>query len=553
MLRELHIENIAVIERAEISLGEGFTVLTGETGAGKSIIIDSINMVLGERVTRELVRSGAPAACVTALFSGIGEGTSRGLLEFGISPDEDGCVLISRELTADGKGTCRIGGRPVTAAVLREAGKLLVNIHGQHDNQALLLPEKHIGFLDEYARLSDELSQYREVYRQAGEVKRELSSLEMDEREKARRMELLRYQIDELSRAKLQSGEEEELTARRSLLKNASKLTEAVNEAYEALYSEDGFSAAEGISVASGSLKPVLGYSPELSRAADRLMEAESALEDAIEELRDFRDTLEYDPGEQDEIERRLDQLYRLKRKYGPTVEDMLTYLSETEEELSRIEFSDRRTLELQALQKALMGKLAVLADGLHRRREAAAKELEREIMEQLSFLDMSGVLFAVSLTDGEYDRNGRDRAEFLIATNRGEPPRPLVKIASGGELSRIMLALKAVLTGELDAGTLIFDEIDTGVSGRAAQKIGLKLRELAAKRQTLCVTHLPQIAALANRHLLIKKSSDDSRTFTTVEPLDGDGRVWEVARLLSGEDITDAALDNARDMLEKS
>ncbi|MBC8535555.1 DNA repair protein RecN [Feifania hominis] len=556
MLTKLYIENIAIIETVTIDFEDGFSVLTGETGAGKSILIDAINMVLGERSSRELIRSGARSALVMAEFEHLPVAALHTLSEAGYAPDEEGKVLLSREMTADGKNTCRIGGRPASVAVLREVGGYLVNIHGQHDNQALLQPEQHIHFLDRYAGNAALLAQYGEAYRRAVSLEREIAKLTMDDQEKNRRIELLRYQLDEIAAADLKPGEEQELAEKQSLLANSQRIMEGAGAAYQLLAGDEETTAQQLLGQASKALASIAGYAPKLSELSERTTELSVLAQDVAGELADFLAGAECDPGELDRIELRLDQIYRLKKKYGDSVEEILQYADTISAELDEITFSEEKLTKLKAQYESARGEMIRLAQELCESRRAAAKGLESAIAQELSYLDMPNVTFVVQQDmrySGEaidYAPLGCDKIEFLISSNLGQQARPLAKIASGGELSRTMLALKSILAKGDDTSTLIFDEIDTGVSGRAAEKIGRKLRAIAADKQVICVTHLSQIAALADHQYLIEKTSDQTSTHTDVRHLDRDGRVRELARLISGATITELALRNAQEML---
>ena len=553
MLVSLQIENIAVIEKAGIVFDAGFNALTGETGAGKSIVIDSINAVLGERISRDLVRTGSRSAAVSALFTDLSPGAVAALEELGYPPDEDGALLIQRTISADGKSACRINGQLATVAILRAAGRLLVNIHGQHENQALLSPERHVEYLDRLGGLLPQLEDYRASYRKMSDIRSQLEAADMDEAEKARRLDMLRFQIEEIEAAGLRPGEEEELTAQRRLFRNAEKIAGAVLSARTALSGdEETEGALSGVSKAVSAVQDAARYMEGADELAQRMETALYDLEECAEELREYSQRLDFDPSELDETENRLESIHRLKMKYGGSAEEILAYLERAQKELDAIETSDllisRLTKELKAAEAAAQEKAVALTAA---RREAAA-QFSRDVMAQLEFLDMPGVSLEVAVEAVPLGNGGADRVEFLIAANPGEPAKPIARIASGGELSRIMLAIKSVLADADDIDTLIFDEIDTGISGRAARKVGIKLRETAASRQVLCVTHLAQIASLAHHHLLIAKTVREGRTYTEVRPLDQTGREGELARIIGGE-VTDATLQAAREMLGKT
>lgn len=555
MLQSLYIENIAVIERADIAFDAGLNILTGETGAGKSIVIDAINAVLGERVSRDIVRTGSSEARVTALFSDLSPAAADALREWDIEPDEDGCLLIQRTISAGGKGTCRIGGRPVTVSILRDVGRRLVNIHGQHENQALLSPERHVTYLDRLGGHAPLLEAYREAYDRLCSLRRELDEADMDDAMKARRIDLLRYQIEEIEAAELTAGEEEELEASRRFYRHAEAVAEGLAAAKEALSGdEDTLGALSRLEGAASSLSGAGRYMETAAGLSKRVETALYELEDCADELRDLLSRLEFDPAELDRVEARLDLIRRLVSKYGPGIPDVLAYAEQARRELDDIENADERQ---ERLRHALAGAERAAAEAAARltgAREKTAERFSKSVMEQLAFLDMPHVTMKVSIVPAPLSSSGADQVEFLMSANPGEPPRSIARIASGGELSRVMLAIKSVLADADDIDTLVFDEIDTGISGRAAWKVGVKLRETARgsdesrSRQVLCVTHLAQIAAQAHHHLLIAKSVRDGRTYTDVRPLDEDGRVEELARIIGGED-TPASREAAREM----
>lgn len=555
MLQSLYIENIAVIERADIAFDAGLNVLTGETGAGKSIVIDAINAVLGERISRDIVRTGSDEARVTALFSDLSPAAAEALREWGIEPDEDGCLLIQRTISAEGKGTCRIGGRPVTVSILRDVGRRLVNIHGQHENQALLSPERHVTYLDRLGGHAPLLEAYRAVYERLCSLRRELDKADMDETMKARRIDLLRYQIDEIEAAELTAGEEEELEASRRLYRHAEAVAEGMMAAKEALSGdEDTMGALSRLEGAASALSGAGRYMEEAAVLSKRVENALYELEDCADELRDLLSRLEFDPAELDRVEARLDLIRRLFSKYGPGIPDVLAYAEQARQELDDIENADERQARLRQALAAAEQDAAEAAARLTDARTKTAERFSKSVMEQLAFLDMPHVTMEVSITPASLSSGGADQVEFLMSANPGEPPRSIAKIASGGELSRVMLAIKSVLADADDIDTLVFDEIDAGISGRAAWKVGVKLRETARgsdgsrSRQVLCVTHLAQIAAQADHHLLIAKSVRDGRTYTDVRPLDEDGRMEELARIIGGE-ATPASREAAREM----
>ena len=554
MLVNLVIDNIAVIEHTDIDFSAGFNVMTGETGAGKSIVIDSINAILGERTSRELIRHGAERASVTAVFDRIPSGVSARLEEYGIEAEESE-LIISRVISSEGKNKCHINGRPVTVSVLRDIAGDLINIHGQHDSQSLLDPEKHIRFIDAYAQNSDILDQYRAAYRNYCTIRRELSRLKMDEQEKQRRTELLEYQIKELEEVGIVPGERDRLEERRKLAQNAQKVTEAARQAYAALSGdgEEGFGARDLLLRAAQALTGAAPYYQAYNALAQKLEELSYLLEEYAGEIHSGLENADSGADELEGIEARLDELYRLSLKYGDTEEEMLAHLERSPAALENIVSSDERAQELASLLVGAREQVLAAAVQLTQSRTAAADQLSEQVQESLTQLDMPNTRFVVHRTETPAGSNGAETMEFYISANPGEPPRPLSKIASGGELSRIMLALKNVLSAQDDVPTLIFDEIDTGVSGRAAQKIGRMMRRVARGHQVICVTHLAPIAAMGDAHLLIEKQSDGQRTYTKVVPLDFEGRKHELARITGGDQITRLQLDNAEEMIKSA
>ncbi len=553
MLKELFIKNIAVIKQTDICFSEGLNVFTGETGAGKSIIIDSINAVLGQRVSRDLVRTGETRAQITAVFSGLSTTTLELLDQMGYEADE-GELMISREISVDGKGTCRLCGRPIGVTMLREIGNTLINIHGQHDSQYLLNKEKHIDFLDSFAQLDTLYDRYRDCFSQLIAMRRELNSLNVDEAEKARQIDLLEYQINEIEQAELVPGEEEELADRRNMIRNAEKICLSLDEAHEQIAGgEERTGALELIQNAAAELEEAARYVETLIPISSKLTEMGYELEDSLMGINDTRLGMEYDPGELEEIEARLDLIYRLKRKYGGDIEEILQNLSLYKKQLEKITLSDEKKESLNQSYKEMLLQAKNLADQLSKERKAAARRFEKQVEGELSFLDMPSVKFTISILPCKLGAKGLDDVEFMISTNPGEPPKPIAKIASGGELSRIMLSIKNVISDKDDVPTLIFDEVDTGVSGSAAEKIGRKLRQVSKGRQVICVTHLAQIAALCDHHLLIQKQVKDDHTFTQVTELDHPGRVREIARIMSGVDVSELSLQNAEEMLRRA
>ena len=550
MLSSLQIENVAVIQKAEVHFEPGLNVLTGETGAGKSILIDSINAILGNRTSKDLVRTGAAKAVIRAAFEQVPPAVLDKLEQSGYERSE--ALLLSREITAEGKSSCRINGMPATAAVLRELCGGLININGQHDSVGLLNPAHHLGILDDYAQNRTVFQEYYALYRELVRVKRELDALITDEAEKQRKIDLLQYQVQEIEDAGLTAGEEQALENRRKVLSNASAIRDRLAQSYALLSgSDDAAGAVDLLGEASNAVDAAAQLDPALTAAAGQLLDLYYNAKDVAADLIGRLDTYDTNDAELDEVEQRLDLLYRLKRKYGSTVEDVIAFGQKAREELDNIQHSQQRYDALQAEKLRLYTKAREKAEVLTQTRLKAFEELNTRISGTLDFLNMPGVRMTLRHTRGPLASHGQDSVEFYISTNPGEAPKPLAKIASGGELSRIMLALKNVLTAGEDVGMLIFDEIDTGVSGHAAQQIGRKLSAIAKKKQTLCVTHLPQIAAMGDHHLRISKSVRDGRSYTDVSPMDRAHRVDEIARLLSGEEISDAARRNAEELLD--
>lgn len=548
MLELLHIENIAIIEAADIEFAPGFNALTGETGAGKSIVIDSLSAVLGQRTSRELIRTGAEKAFVSAAFSGMAPELTE---ELGIQPEADGTLLLQREIQTDGKNVCRVNGRPVTVGQLRALGARLLNIHGQHDGQQLLDEEQHIVYLDSFARVESLAITYAEKYKNFTDIRRQIGALQMDEAEKARRVDTLQYQIEELRRAKLTPGEEEELTARRGMLRNAEKFLDAVAGADYALNGDDsGGGALSALRQAQDALGGVRHLDDAFGQLYERLGEAYSEVYDIAATVEDKRGELDVSPGELDRVESRMDLLYRLKKKYGATVEDMLDYQARCEAELAQIEDAGDTLARLeQALSKAEK-EARQAAQALSDARKAAADRLTAQILTELQQLDMGKIRFAVDFAEKPLDSDGMDTVRFLMSANVGEELRPIHKIASGGELARIMLAMKNVLSEQDHVGTMVFDEVDTGVSGRAAQKVAEKMARISRRKQVLCVTHLPQLAAMADTHFSVEKGERGGRTYTEVRRLDREQRRRELARLTGGSHVSQTMLDGAEELL---
>ena len=551
MLAQLFINNIAVIERASIDLEKGFTVLTGETGAGKSIIIDAIHAVLGERTSKELVRTGTQSASVSALFTGLDEDILCLLDQLSIPREEDGSLLVQRDIRQEGRSSCKLNGAPATVSMLKQVGPRLVTIHGQHESYELLSPEVHMVYLDSFAGLESLLAEYQAAYHTLRETQRKLEALQTDEGEKARLSDLLHYQIDEIQSANVRVGEREELEAQREVIRNSEKIAGTL-ELLRGLLSgdEDSEGLLTGVEQASVEAERVASYLPELEEAAQKLREAGYLLEDVDAILRSVG--VDFDPALQEAIEERLDLLYKLGLKYGSSEEKILEFLEDCRSRLHQIEFSDEERERLEAQYEAEKHKAISLAKELSRRRQAASAQFIRQVREELAFLNMPGIQFETEIQRVPLYAMGCDKLQFLVSANKGEPPKPMSKIASGGELSRIMLAIKTVLSGKDKVQTLIFDEVDTGISGAAANKVGKKLKQVSQNRQVLCITHLAQIAALADHHLLIEKHVEGERTFTQVQELDFEGRKREVARIIGGDQVTDLQLEMAEEMLKK-
>ena len=548
MLSILHIENIAVIECADISFDNGFNILTGETGAGKSIVIDAISAMLGERAYRDMIRTGAAKASVRAVFTDIPE--LDWFCENGVEYDPE--TIIQREIHLDGKNICRVNGTLVTVSILRKLGIQLINIHGQHDSASLFDEDNHLLCLDAFADNIALRTDYADKFQTVSELNRQIQHMTMDEGEKLRRMETLRFQIEEICKAELESGEDERLEERRKVLQNAEKLSDGINAAVECLYGgDDTDGAASLLMQAERELSRLSRYTDSFVELHERVADLMYQVQDAAEETRSAREDLSYSADELERIEARLDVIHRLRRKYGATCADILEYLENAKQELDEIEFADDRLHQLK-IKLAAAEKIAWdAAYALRWSREQAAQQLSERILTELAQLDMPRVQFSCEFTEHELSADGADAVAFYMSANAGEGLKPLSKVASGGELARIMLALKNVLAEQDAVTTLIFDEVDTGVSGRAAQKVAEKLRSVARTKQVLCVTHLPQLAALATTHLLISKEERNGRTYTTVTPLDREGRKRELARIIGGANITETTLKSAEEMLD--
>lgn len=551
MLKTLSIENIAVIEKADIEFSKGFNVLTGETGAGKSIVVDSINAILGERTSKELVRAGSENAFVTAYFEDINSEVKQKLNEFDLPCEDDGTLMLSRKISAQGKSTCRINGSVCTVSMLKEVGNLLVNIHGQHDSQTLLNADYHYRFVDMYGSLDGVLDEYKQSFRQLLSVRKQLKALTMDADERDRQIELLDYQIKELTDAEIKVGEWDELKKRKNLILNSQNLLQSLNSALAAFNGSDEYS---GISTLLSTAVKNLGTVSDVDSDIKAVYDKAEALNDSVEVVKDALldkiNSIEFEPEELDRIEERLNLYYTFSNKYGETEQDMLYYLDEAVKKRAAFENSEEELEKLNVRYDDIFNQTVALAQKLTDLRKSTAEKLGTEICKQLEFLDMPKIKFTTSFEKGNLSANGWDKIEFLIATNVGETAKPLAKIASGGELSRIMLAIKSIIAQKDSVDTLIFDEIDTGVSGKASRKIGLKLKELGAFTQVICVTHSAQIASVADSHFLIEKNVQNDRTYTNVTVLDYDGRKNELARIMGGINATESLLKSAEELL---
>ena len=554
MLANLKIENVAVIEKAEVNFNPGFNVLTGETGAGKSILIDSINAILGNRTSRELVRSGAQKACIWATFENIPQSVKKQLEKCGYEANDD--LLLYREINAEGKGSCRVNGMPATAAVVRDISSGLLSIHGQHDSQSLTNPALHLGLLDQYAQNRDLFAEYYRRYRELVTVKRQLDALNASESDKQRRIEALTAEIDAIDAAALQPGEEKNLQERKTVITHAQGILDGITAAHLALAGdEDGEQpgAADLLGGAVEGLQNSARLDETLAPLSERLNDLYYSARDLATELADRLDAYGFDPGELDMIESRLDTIYRIKQKFGMEVEELLAQREAAAAELENFQSSGQKIAELKTQVQALYADAKKAAEALTQSRLKGFTAMNKEMRAALEFLNMPGIRFALKHARGPLSSHGQDTVEFLISTNPGEDPKPLAKIASGGELSRIMLAFKSALADRDALPTVIYDEIDTGVSGLAAGRIGQLLHQTATGHQVLCITHTPQVAAFADNQLLIQKNVRDDRTFTEIHTLDMNGRVEVLARMISGDKVTELSLANARELIEKS
>lgn len=552
MLTNLRIENVAVIEKVSISFEKGLNILTGETGAGKSIVIDAINAVLGERTTKQIVRNGADSAKVTAYFDFIGENVIDVLKSLDIEPEEDGSLLINRVITADGRSTCRINGQPVTVSMLRQVGNELISICGQHDSQKLLQSENHIVYIDSLGGTSELLEDYRTVYTKACEIKKELDSLKRNDSDNRQRLDFLKYQIDELERADIQIGEKEKLNGEKRKIKDREKITSALYSAHSIISGDENTSGlCDNLYHLSSFLAQLRDYDSEFGEYEKSVDDLRYELEDCLSALNRMSSSFEDEEVDIDSIEERLDIIYRLSKKYGSTEEEMLETLERLQKEYHSITTSDERAEELEEEYNQISQLLRKKASILSEKRKSFCVEFEKQIMQQLAYLDMPGAVFKVDFKTVNPGSNGIDDVQFLLSANAGQEPKPLSKIASGGELSRIMLAIRCALAESESVSTLIFDEIDTGISGRAAHKVGYKLKQLSSGFQVICVTHLAQIAAGADNHLLIEKRTEEGKTFTLVTNLESDARIKEIARIIGGDIVTQATLSSAEELIK--
>lgn len=550
MLKTLEIENIAVIEKTTVDFSSGLNVLTGETGAGKSIVVDSINAILGERTSRELVRHGAENAYVSAYFEDISDNVKNVLNQLGFDAEEDNSLLITRKISVSGKSSCRVNGKNATVSMLKTIGAVLVNIHGQHDSQELLNPDCQYKYIDMLFDNDTALKEYKASFKDLIAVRRKLKTLTGDETDKERMLELLDYQIKELEDAAIQIGEREKLSSRRDLINRSEAIAAAMNKTLSAINGDDEISGVQSVLKDCCNLLSAFDETKDISEIFADINDRIETAKDGIEKL---YSVIDYDPGELEQIEERLDLLYRFSNKYGSSEEEMLDFLAKAKEQRDSIVYSDKELEQLNADYDRLFEQTVDLAQKLSDKRKITAKQFEKSVKAELAFLDMPKLEFVVDFKKGNLSSTGFDKVEFLISTNPGEPPKPLAKIASGGELSRIMLAIKNILSYNDTIGTLIFDEIDTGVSGRASQKIGLKLKAVSKNTQVICVTHSAQIASNADEHFLIQKDTDSDRTFTKVTPLDFEGRKKELARIMGGLEITDTLLRSAEELLKSN
>lgn len=553
MLSQLFIKNVAIIESATIDLKNGFNVFTGETGAGKSILIDSINTVLGGRANRDLIRNGESKAVVTAVFSNISSAAKKMLNDLGYEADENEELIVTRELSIDGKNICRINMQPATVNVLKTISSILIDVHGQHDSIVLQNPELHIKYIDLYGDTGEEYNDYRASYDMLKSVEKTIKEINNDDTDKAYRIDMLKYQISEIENASIEEGEEEELIALSKRIKSSENILELISDT---ISSADGSGNSEGalsnISNIAKNADMLSEYFPEYVGLSEKFKSMYYELEEFVNDVKSTADDMEFDQELQNRTEARLDLIFKLKRKYGGSVESLLKYYKKALKELDNIEFSEEKLEKLNKQYEALKKETKEKAKILSEKRKSTAEKFEKAVSDELSYLNMPNVRFSVNIEQTDFSESGADKIEFYIATNAGETLKPLVKIASGGELSRIMLSIKNVLAENDDIDTLIFDEVDTGISGVAAQKVGAKLKQVSKGRQIICVTHLAQVAAYADNHLLISKNTENGRTYTSVKSLDKDGRISELARIMGGT-TTESLKKSAEELLELS
>lgn len=553
MLSQLYIKNIAVIESASVDFKKGMNVFTGETGAGKSILIDSVNAVLGGRASRELIRTGEEKASVKALFSDISNESKNKIIELGYDPDENGDYLISRELNSDGKSVCKVNFEPANVSMLKEISSYLIDVHGQHENNDLQKPELHIEYIDSFGNTAFKLKQYKEIYKKYCELNNKINKLSIDDSEKEQKIDILKYQINELESSELEIGEDEELLKKCSLMRNSEIILNLIHNTRNMLKGdEESEGVLDCIDNAKDNMEKLTRYYSNFSAYKDKLNNIFYELDDIENELSSYEDDLDFNPGELEEFESRLDFINRLKRKYGCSIEEMLLKLKHFKEELNQIEFSDDLIKKLKSDLDNVKKDLNTIGEELSTIRKNAALTFETNVKNELQFLNMPNVEFKVKFFDKDYSNDGKDNIEFYISTNLGEPLKPLSKIASGGELSRIMLSIKNVLADKDKIDTLIFDEIDSGISGSAAMKVGIKLKQVSKEHQIICVTHLAQVACHADNHLLITKEYNNEKTFTNIKSLDWNGRINELSRIMGGE-LTDALKQSAEELLVNS
>lgn len=551
MLSQLFIKNIAVIENASVDFENGFNVFTGETGAGKSILIDSINAVLGGRTSRELVRTGTEKANVTAVFSNVSPKVKALLNELGYEDEDE--LMISREISSEGKNVCKVNARPATVSVLKQLSSVLIDVHGQHDSAVLQDPELHISYIDAFGNTDTEKEDYKEIYLALRETERAIKKIESDDSDKAARADMLKYQIAEIEKAAVEENEEEELTSLSKRIKSSENIMELVSETVSALEGDGSESGAlDGMETAIRNAEQLAEFYPDFEGLSEKFKEMFYEFQEFSNDVKELADDLDFDPALQDRTEKRLDQIFRLKRKYGGSVEAMLDYYQKALKEVDEIEFSEEHLEELNKKKEKLIAEARQRAAVLTEKRKKASETFEKAVSEELCYLNMPNVRFSVHFEHIDFSENGCDALEFYIATNAGEPLKPLAKIASGGELSRIMLSIKNVLADKDDVDTLIFDEVDTGISGSAAQKVGQKLKQVSKGRQIICVTHLAQVAAYADTHLLIAKSTENGKTFTSVTSLDREGRIAELSRIMGGT-LTESLKKSAEELLDFS